>query len=548
MTFPSTANDQSLLAEQAKAIAFILDAALASSVTLFDIVSGKQLVSGQKPATREFPECLSPDTLQAYRAQLRPVVTLASPQSYQALLPIRAAGGVKMVALTTLARFASSELATNQEIHRLETFCGLLLDRISSSGRMRKDGDARAGESQVCSVLAAYDVLFRNARLHGDGARFQRHALKAVAEVVGAEMAIWVMGDKATVRCNQDIENLSSWDCHQLVDLLEERTDWDQADILIDNAVTKGPISQRFPGIRGFVAVKVRTDQMTGHLIVINKFGSGAAKQNEGSATLPGSRPGRSDRPFHRGDGGLVASFSTLIAAQARTSRRHGELKELIVGLTRALTAAIDAKDGYTAGHSERVARMAVELGKELGLAEEQLNDIYLAGLLHDIGKIGIRDEVLGKKGPLTDEEQDHIKEHPVIGHRILSGLTGIETLLGGVRHHHEQFNGRGYPDGLSGEDIPRLARILAVADSFDAMSSDRPYRQGMPLDQIEVIFHEGSGEQWDPIIVDAFFRSKNRLREIRQRGIGDSLREALDGVMKQDPVEEKATLVFAVR
>ena len=243
-----------------------------------------------------------------------------------------------------------------------------------------------------------------------------------------------------------------------------------------------------------------------------------------------------------------MTSFSTLIAAQGRTSRRHFDLKELIVGLTRALTAAIDAKDGYTAGHSERVGRMAVVLGKELGLVEEQLNDIYLAGLLHDVGKIGIRDEVLGKTSKLTDEERKHVEEHVVIGHRILSGLSGIEALLDGVLHHHEQYNGGGYPSGLVGENIPRLARFLAVADSFDAMNSDRPYRQGMAPEKVEAIFREGSGEQWDPIIVDAFFRCRHEMSEIRQRGIGDSLREALNGVLRKEAGDVKGTLHFASR
>lgn len=548
MTQSTTSAVGSLPAEQAKAIGFILDAALRSSVTLFDVNSGQQLLVGKKSPTGEVPECLTPGTLHTYATQLRPLVTPASPQFYQAVLPINVAGGIRLVALTTLARFASGELETQQEIHRLETLCALLLDRIAStSGRTKRNAEPKPTDSQVCSVLAAYDVLFRNARLHGDPARFQRHALKALTEVVGAELAVWVMGDKATVRINRGTASLSSWDCQQLARFLDEGNQWDEADTLIDNAVAGSPMSERFPIIHGFVAVRVRTEGTTGYAIAINKNGLNADKPSESPATSQGTTRERSGPKFTRGDAGLLTSFSTLMAAQARTSHRHGELKDLIVGLTRALTSAIDAKDGYTAGHSERVARMAVELGRELGLAEEQLNDLYLAGLLHDIGKIGIRDEVLGKQAPLTDEEFDHIKEHPVIGHRILSGLTGIESLLGGVRHHHEQFNGRGYPDGLSGENIPRLARILAVADSFDAMSSDRPYRNGMPIEKVEKIFRDGRGQQWDPIIVDAFFRSKDRLREIRQRGIGDSLREALDGVIKKDPVEEKASLVFAV-
>ena len=223
-------------------------------------------------------------------------------------------------------------------------------------------------------------------------------------------------------------------------------------------------------------------------------------------------------------------------------------MKNLVVGLTHSLTAAIDAKDSYTAGHSERVARMSVELGKVLNLPEEQLNDIYLAGLLHDTGKIGIRDDVLSKDGPLTPEERQHINEHVVIGHRILSGIVGIEQLLDGVLYHHEQYNGTGYPTGLRSDEIPFIARLIAVADSFDAMSSDRPYRAGMKLEKVESILRDGSGKQWDPTIVNAFLSCKQKLSDIRQRGIGESLREALDcAVRHESDKPDDASLQFAV-
>src|SRR5262249_51571272 len=155
---------------------------------------------------------------------------------------------------------------------------------------------------------------------------------------------------------------------------------------------------------------------------------------------------------------------------------------------------AIDAKDSYTYGHSERVARIAVELGRELGLRDDELSDIYLTGLLHDIGKIGIRDSVLCKRDKLTDEEFEHIKEHVKIGYRILADLRAIAHLLPGVLYHHERIDGGGYPEGLAGNAIPFLARILAVADSYDAMSTSRPYRAAMPPARVEAIIREGAG------------------------------------------------------
>jgi HD-GYP domain-containing protein (c-di-GMP phosphodiesterase class II) len=221
------------------------------------------------------------------------------------------------------------------------------------------------------------------------------------------------------------------------------------------------------------------------------------------------------------------------MSSQWRAANRYHDLKELLVGLTRSLTAAIDAKDRYTFGHSERVARVAIELGRELELQEEDLSDLYLAGLLHDIGKIGIRDAVLCKQGPLTPEEFDHIKQHPTIGYQILADLRSVRHILPGVLYHHERYDGKGYPHGLQGDSIPLLARILAVADSFDAMCSNRAYRSAMAPERVEQIFREGTGTQWDRRVVDALFRCKERLYSIRQRGVGDSLRHALDDALR---------------
>src|SRR5207245_11203562 len=133
--------------------------------------------------------------------------------------------------------------------------------------------------------------------------------------------------------------------------------------------------------------------------------------------------------------------------------------------------------------------------------------DIYLAGLLHDVGKIGIKDAILGKPGALTPEEFEHIKQHVTIGYKILSDLRPIRNLLPGVLYHHERYDGTGYPDGLAGEASPLLARILAVADGYDAMSHPRPYRDAMPYRRVEEILSEGAGIQWEKKVVTAFFR-----------------------------------------
>ncbi len=207
----------------------------------------------------------------------------------------------------------------------------------------------------------------------------------------------------------------------------------------------------------------------------------------------------------------------------------YENLKETLFGIVQCLSTAIDAKDAYTCGHSERVARIAVRLGEVMGLSRGETSDLYLAGLLHDVGKIGIRDEVLCKPGPLTPEEEEHIREHPIIGERIIASVSRLAYLRPGIRGHHERFDGGGYPDGLAGEAIPPIARIVAVADSCDAMMSTRRYRPVLPPARIEAIFREGAGKQWDPEIIRSFFACRHDLYEVCQRGLGQSVYMAVE-------------------
>jgi putative nucleotidyltransferase with HDIG domain len=242
-----------------------------------------------------------------------------------------------------------------------------------------------------------------------------------------------------------------------------------------------------------------------------------------GAGWLVGLNPSHK-RPIGTADVERMQYVAALIATQSSNARSYAELKELLFGIIRALTAAVDAKDTYTCGHSERVARIAVRLAEELGMAPQKRSDLYLAGLLHDIGKIGVDDGVLKKPGPLTHEEYRVIQSHVETGVTILKDLKKLSHILPAVRHHHESVDGKGYPDHLSGDAIPLEARILAVADSFDAMSSDRLYRRRLSSRQIDEIFQKGRGVQWDPQVVDALFACRRDLENIRQKGLGESL------------------------
>ncbi len=176
-----------------------------------------------------------------------------------------------------------------------------------------------------------------------------------------------------------------------------------------------------------------------------------------------------------------------------------------LLATLKALVQSLEAKDAYTRQHSQRVTQFAVEIAAIMGCTAEELDAIRFAGHLHDIGKIGIKDEVLLKPGRLTREEYEIIKQHPVIGEEIIShiGLLPLERAI--IRHHHERWDGRGYPDGLAGEEIPKLSRILAVADTYDAMTSCRPYRGALCRGDAHREIRENSGSQFDPQVVEAF-------------------------------------------
>jgi HD-GYP domain-containing protein (c-di-GMP phosphodiesterase class II) len=249
---------------------------------------------------------------------------------------------------------------------------------------------------------------------------------------------------------------------------------------------------------------------------------------------------------FQPGDLDLLSLARRLLLNQGRHNHLRACLKDSLVGLVRALTATLDAKDPCTAGHSERVARIGVLLARRLGLSDRQVSDVFVAGLLHDVGKIGIADEVLRKPGQLTGEELAAVREHVIIGDRILGAMPQLGHLRPGVRHHHERYDGRGYPDGLAGPDIPLLARLLAVADSCDAMMSSRRYRQALPPPEIDAILRQGSGTQWDPEIIDLFMACRPQIYPtIYRKGPGDLACRAVDQMVES--AAEEASLLLAL-
>jgi putative nucleotidyltransferase with HDIG domain len=206
---------------------------------------------------------------------------------------------------------------------------------------------------------------------------------------------------------------------------------------------------------------------------------------------------------YHKNLEKLVEERTTKLQLAYRT------LKKAYFDSVKVLAEAIDAKDPYTRGHSDRVRRMSLRIATLLGFTEERLEILEYGALLHDMGKIGIKDEILRKPGPLSPEEYQTIQEHPLIGVKIVEGIEFFKDKIPMIRHHHEHFDGRGYPDGLVGEAIPLEARIIAVPDAYDAMAVLRPHRKAMALEDIVSEMEKHKGKQFDPKILEIFLREK---------------------------------------
>jgi len=233
--------------------------------------------------------------------------------------------------------------------------------------------------------------------------------------------------------------------------------------------------------VRNFVAAPlVADDNLIGILIALNK------------------RSG----DFDSTDMKLVNSIANQAAVFLANSRLYEDIQDLLMGVLHALTASIDAKDPYTCGHSQRVALISRRLAEESGFTPEKAQRVYLAGLLHDVGKIGVAESTLRKEGRLTDEEYRNVKKHSVLGAKILGGIRQLQDVVVGILHHHERPDGKGYPYGLKGNEISLEGLIVGLADCFDAMTSNRTYREALPLEAVIAEIRRNAGTQFDERLV----------------------------------------------
>lgn len=282
----------------------------------------------------------------------------------------------------------------------------------------------------------------------------------------------------------------------------------------IDSPLQLGPL-----GIRSMILAPVmHGERPTGWLLALNRCANVVPIMR----SIADEQPDASDAEFGSIEAGLVEATATLLGNHTRHCDLLHQREEMVIRLMKTMSSAIDARDAYTRGHSQRVGRYAHEIARQLKLPDQDGEQLYLTGLLHDVGKIGVPDHVLLKPGRLSAEEFELIKQHPQIGHRILEPIAELSFALPGVLHHHERIDGQGYPHGLSGDQIPFMARILAVADAFDAMTSSRTYRAAMSTERAREILAEGAGVQWDSEIVTAFLQTAG-AKGLPEEGEGET-------------------------
>ncbi len=497
--------------KHARAVAFVLQEEFGIPMLLLEPETGEVIFS---EVNWELSEHEQEALLDAAR-QGEPRMTPLSDGDYQIALPVFRGRKTILAAVGRLRGCRGKEQEAATQRRNLERWVRAVCERQRLrelyDGRRHKEKALVDQASTAWDSLLMADGVLRRLRVHKEPEKHQRLILDAAFQLLPLESLVWVpkLLDLPPMICGQP--TLAVADCTRLLGMVTKQAAVTARDPLLCNSPDQTLWGQQFPQIRSILVLQAEDEGILGWLLALNR------KEGE----------------FRKTDALVLSPFLAILEMYGRSVGRFHDLKELLVGLTRSLTAAIDAKDPYTHGHSERVARVAVEIARQLAMPSAELGDVYLAGLLHDIGKIGILDQVLRKADSLTAEEAEHIKQHVHIGYSILSDLRAMRNLLPGVLYHHENYDGTGYPDQLKGEAIPLLARVIAVADAYDSMSSSRPYREALPCKEVEARLQKGAGTQWDQRVVEALLQTRSSVHAIRHCGLGESLREAMDKALR---------------
>ena len=404
----------------------------------------------------------------------------------------------------------------------------LLAQKFQSEAIAQEQSEAFSAElSQVYEELVLIHKLSANMKVNNSDASYLQMACDNLTDIVkvegiavllekivGEETPLVLTAGSGIIEIDQKMKEILQG---RLSSELEKGRE-----VLLDSEVDR-PFAYDWPQyVRSIIAVPLYGKDRVGAKV--------PAKVLEGNCIIgimvAINRIGKKD--FDSADVKLFNSVANGCAVFIENGRLFGDLKELFIGSLKALTSSIDAKDQYTRGHSERVAFIAKWIAERYSeqekLEEAEIYSIYLCGLLHDIGKIGIDESVLRKKGRLTDEELKCIRMHPVIGAGILNEIKQMRDIVPGVLHHHERVDGKGYPHGLAGDKIPLMGKIVGLADGFDAMTSERVYRTAMTLNQTLQEIQKGMGSQYDEKVVKVFLNSDvYHLWDMIKDGLGET-------------------------
>jgi HD-GYP domain-containing protein (c-di-GMP phosphodiesterase class II) len=420
---------------------------------------------------------------------------------------------------------------------------GLLAENFQAAGQAEKQIEMVSNElAQTYEELVLLHKLSTNMKITEPDATFLQMACDSLSDIVGVEgMAILlektIEGEKRLVLS----AGLGLIDVNEQMAgilknrLVEEINSGHEA--LLDSEVDSH-FKYNWPGnIKSIIAVPFWGKGKTGAPFPSSEGNKGAEEAlrvgtpyGENGNSIIGLMVAinRIDKPdFDSTDAKLFNSVANGCAIFIDNGRLFKDLEELFIGSLKALTSSIDAKDPYTRGHSERVAFIsrwiAERIDGEEPLKGEQIHKIYLTGLLHDIGKMGVDDAVLRKKGKLTEGEMNDMRKHPSIGAGILSGIKQMRDIVPGVLCHHERADGKGYPNGLVGGQIPLVGKIIGLADSFDAMTSKRTYRDAKTIEEARTEIEKGLGRQFDEKVGRVFINSDvHQLWDIMQEGLAE--------------------------
>ncbi len=428
---------------------------------------------------------------------------------------------------------------TSDEVRVASEMLGLLAEDFQAEGQAEKQIEMVSNElSQTYEELVLLHKLSTNMKVTEPDAAFLQMACDSLADIVSVEgMAILLERNVEGERRLILAAGLGLIDVNEQMAgvlrnrLIEEINSGHEA--LLDSEVDSH-FKYNWPAnIKSIIAVPFWEKEKTG--TPFSSFEGGKETEETVRQGTPCGENGsfiiglmvavnRLDKPdFDSTDAKLFNSVANGCAIFIDNGRLFRDLEELFIGSLKALTSSIDAKDPYTRGHSERVAFIsrwiAERIDGEEPLEREEIHKIYLTGLLHDIGKMGIDDAVLRKKGKLTEQEMNDIRKHPSIGASILSGIKQMRDIVPGVLCHHERADGRGYPNGLAGEQIPLASKIIGLADSFDAMTSERTYKEVMTVEEARAEIEKGLGTQFDEKVGRIFINSDlHQLWEIMQK------------------------------